>query len=389
MDGQQQVAVTSRSKTSRATGALTSMRRLLGRARRDLAWRLEARVRALVGGAGASASRHPSAADVGPVTTGPEAGLVLVPMASQAPCLRVSDRSPSTPLTWQAWRRSHVTRQRSPGPAGAHQDRLVARAGSRMAGSLGPIRGAFRMDVRLPHTGNGRVQVRIELQAHRPIREAIAAVIEVLAPAATLPYTQSASVGSNAGLPGWLPVAADAAMHFVGSPLDPFEDGAPVDVVSGRMRGPDDPPPNRAAADAELLLDHSPAHGFGEAPTEAVGVTRHQVVVQGADIPRVLLDAHGRGGRRWTAPAASSTSAGAHGRLQLRVTDVGLRWRYAGSIADTNDLDDRAGGGSWLGLDAQPQATDLPKATAWWSVVPRSGTACRLPTQPSWCSGRR
>ncbi len=232
-------------------------------------------------------------------------------------------------------------------------------------GRLGPIGAVRRLEVRVPHIGPGRVRVSVDLARPRPIREVIGAVMYLLTPAAEMPYPQSPSVAANGGLPPWLPVGADVGGHFLGSPLMVARDGAPVDVVSGIKRNPDDPPPNRPAADAELVMVGGEARGFGTAPIGSLTVTHHGVVVDGADALRVLIDVQGRPTRRWQVPG----NADARGRLQLRMVGDRPRWRLFPAFGDSerNGWEDRHGG-PWLGLDASPEATLGLDPGAWWYI---------------------
>ncbi|MCY7418879.1 MAG: glycosyltransferase [Chloroflexi bacterium] len=221
-------------------------------------------------------------------------------------------------------------------------------------GRMGPIPGIGRVDARFPRAGSGRVLVRVQLNGARPVREVIAAVLELLVPGASMPYAQSASVGSQAGLPAWLAPGADVAANFaISGPT--ATDGTVVDVVSGVKRGPGNPPPSGPATDTELVLEGGTPRGFGVVPTTALSVMRHGLVVEGVPAPLVLLDVHGRPTRRWVAPKG----AGASGRLECRDTDDGPRWRLG-----VSEL-----AGPWLGMDAPIAASGRPDATTCWSLT--------------------
>ena len=156
-------------------------------------------------------------------------------------------------------------------------------------GRLGPITGVTRAEMRVPHIGPARVRVHLDLTHPRPIREVIGAVMDLLVPGAPMPFPQSPSVGANGGC-RWLPVAADTAGHFLGSALTFAVDGTPVDVVSGIKRNPDNPPPNRPAADAELVMPGDSPEGFGVAPIPSLAVS-------GPGHRRGRLDRNGAAGR--------------------------------------------------------------------------------------------
>ena len=234
-------------------------------------------------------------------------------------------------------------------------------------GRLGPLTGLTRAEMRVPHIGPARVRVRLELTDPRPIREVIGAVMDLLVPSSPMPFPQSATVGSNAGLPDWLPVGADAAGHFLGSALTFAADGTPVDVVSGIKRNPDNPAPNRPAADAELVMAGGSPQGFGVAPIASLAVSDHAIVAHGIAAPRVLLDVRGPATRRWLAPAVPD----ADGRLELRVTDDRPRWRLTGAVTGdgTAGRARRDAIGPWLSLDAPLAAMDGLDPFAWWSVT--------------------
>ncbi len=232
-------------------------------------------------------------------------------------------------------------------------------------GRLGPMSGVTRLEVHVPTRGPGRVHVRVDLSSPRPIREVIGGVLELLVPGAPMPYPQSPSVAANGRSPSWLPVGGDVARHFRGTAMPPAADGDPVDVVSGIRRRADNPPPNRPAADVELVMPGDMALGFGIAPVAARAVSDHDIAVRGIAAPTVLLDVHGPVCGRWRAPLLPD----AHGRLLVRVTDDGPRWRLAGATSS-----DMPGGarpavaGPWLGLEARLDATDGIDPAAWWSV---------------------
>ena len=113
------------------------------------------------------------------------------------------------------------------------------------------------------------------------------------------------------------------AGHFLGSALTFAVDGTPVDVVSGIKRHPDNPPPNRSAADVELVMPGGSPEGFGVAPIAPLAVSDHGAGVVGTLAHRVLLDVRGDATHRWQPPLIADAS----GRLELRATDDGPRWR--------------------------------------------------------------
>jgi hypothetical protein len=233
-------------------------------------------------------------------------------------------------------------------------------------GRLGPITGVTRAEMRVPHIGPARVRILLDLTNPRPIREVISAVMDLLVPGSPMPFPQSPTLGANARLPVWLPVGQDAAGHFLGSALTFAADGTPVDVVSGIKRNPDSPPPNRPAADAELVMADGAAAGFGVAPIPSLAVTDHGVVVRGVAAQPALLDVRGRPTHRWSPPAV----ADAHGRLVVRVIDGERRWRLMGpgtgrsrSGTARTDLI-----GPWLGIEAPFDTLGGPDPFGWWSI---------------------
>ena len=249
--------------------------------------------------------------------------------------------------------RIHIAAWRAPAPG--------------WVGRLGPITGVTRADVRVPHIGPAHVRIRLDLTSPRPIREVIGAVVDLLVPASPMPFPQSPTLGANARLPAWLPVGEDAAGHFLGSALTFAADGTPVDVVSGIKRNPDNPPPNRPAADAELVMPDGTAAGFGVAPIPSLAVTDHGVVVQGVGTQPALLDVRGRPAHRWSPPAV----ADAHGRLVVRVIDGERRWRLIGpGTGGSTTVSTRADAiGPWFGIEAPFDTLGGPDPFGWWSLA--------------------
>ena len=66
-------------------------------------------------------------------------------------------------------------------------------------GRLGPITGLTRAEVRVPHIGPARVRVSLDLTHPRPIREAVAAVLDLLMPGSS----HALSPESDAGREWW------------------------------------------------------------------------------------------------------------------------------------------------------------------------------------------
>src|SRR5262249_28483268 len=144
---------------------------------------------------------------------------------------------------------------------------------------------------------------------------------------------------------------ADESAHFAGSPLIPLAEG--LDVISGRPRKPDDPPPNRPAVDAELVMGGAKPRGFGVAPTRTVRVTDE--VLEEEPTARVLVDVLGYAGRAWKPPATDDGSA----RIEVRSTGEGPRWRIT---------EDGAAPEAWLGLAAPVADVPALEEPAGWSL---------------------
>ena len=225
-------------------------------------------------------------------------------------------------------------------------------------GRLGPISGVLRAEMRVPHIGPARVRVRLDLSSPRPIRQVIGAVLELLVPGAPMPFPQSPTVGANRRLPMWLPVGADAAGHFQGS-ADTFAvDGTPVDVVSGIKRNPENPPPNRPAAEVELVMEGAVPEGFGVAPIPSLSVTDHGIVVEGIGALRVMLDVRGLAGPSVAATrdrrGARAPGDAGHRRWPTLATDL--------PAAPTKS-------DPWLGAEATFGLAGGPDPYAWWSMT--------------------
>lgn len=237
-------------------------------------------------------------------------------------------------------------------------------------GRLGPIRELLRSEVRVSTAGGGRVRITIALASARPLREVIAAVEGVLMPGSTLPVTHASSVGTRGRLPQWLPLAADVATRFVMPPGTPSVPG--IDPVTGAQRTPEDPPPNRPAVDAELVMDGTPSAGLGLIAAPVVRVTREGIdvtdarpaITAGVRRQPVLVDVRGER-HPWVSPGLS----GRHVVVEVRSTDAGTRWRPR-VRADDGPGAHRGGApvGPWLGLDVPLTAIDAVERATWWSV---------------------
>jgi hypothetical protein len=167
------------------------------------------------------------------------------------------------------------------------------------------------------------------------------------------------ALGSQGRLPAWLPIGGDVAMRFVIPPGSPLDEG--VDPITGKPRGPEDPPPNRPAVDGELVMGRArPTASLGLVATaiaEATdeGVTRE--VVGGRtqsvspDAP-VLVDVRGHR-RTWTPPTASDP----HVVVEARRRGSSGRWRLRGAQGEPM--------GPWQGLEVPLVAA----ATPWWSIA--------------------
>jgi hypothetical protein len=206
---------------------------------------------------------------------------------------------------------------------------------------------------------DGKVRIVIELGRERPLREVLAAVEGVLLPSAPLPMSHSVALGSQGRLPAWLPVGSDVAMRFVAPPGSVLEEG--VDQVTGKPRGPEDPPPNRPAVDADLLMGGTkPTTSLGLVATALVEVTDETVqpssptggTATGSPDAPVLVDVRGQR-RPWATPGPSDP----HVVLDVRRKGGGARWRVR--------LRPGRPDGPWSGLDVAP----LPApGTPWWSI---------------------
>jgi hypothetical protein len=225
-------------------------------------------------------------------------------------------------------------------------------------GRLGPIQEVRHVDLRVP-TMDGRVRVMLELAGERPLQEVLAAVESLLRPGSPLPMTHSVALGSQGRLPAWLPIGGDVAMRFVIPPGSPLEEG--IDPITGKPRGPEDPPPNRPAVDGELVMGRArPTASLGLVATaiaEATdeGVIREVVAGQAQatspDTP-VLVDVRGHR-RTWTPP----TPTDPHVVVEMRRKGPEGRWRLLGPQGESM--------GPWQAL-----ATPLVAApTPWWSIA--------------------
>jgi hypothetical protein len=203
--------------------------------------------------------------------------------------------------------------------------------------------------------------VTIELGRERPLREVVAAVESMMVPGAALPATHSVALGSQGRLPAWLPVGADVAMRFARPPGSVVEEG--IDPVRGRLREPEDPPPNRPAVDAELVMGGArPAAHLGLVATARADVTDEGVQREGdaasvtavpADGP-VLVDVRGLR-RPWVTPEATAP----HVVLEVRRKGAGARWRPREAHGEPL--------GPWQALDVPPPGPAVP-GTPWWSM---------------------
>ena len=233
-------------------------------------------------------------------------------------------------------------------------------------GRLGPITGVARSEIRVPYIGPARVVVRVDLNNPRPVREVLGAVLDVLVPGAPMPYPQTATVGSNGSVPKWLPVGADAANHFLGSATTFAADGSPVDVVSGIKRNPDNPPPNRPAADAEIVMPGEAPAASASRPSPRWPSRTTTSSSRALRQPVVLLDVRGRPVRRWRPPLDGD----AQGRLELQVIDGWTRWRLTRPATREGSLPSvpTEPPGQWLGLEAPIPASMGPDPFPWWSL---------------------
>jgi hypothetical protein len=228
-------------------------------------------------------------------------------------------------------------------------------------GRLGPVRELRRSEVRVPMVG-GRVRIAIELGHERPLREVLAAVEGLLLPGAPMPATHAASVGSQGRLPAWLPAAADVAARFALPPGAPHEPG--VDPVTGTIRGPQDPPPNRPPVDAELVMDDVSIEGLGLVAAPHVRVTEAGVAWPAAMGNAVFVDVRGRH-RPWLPPRATDP----HVVIEVRGGLPSPSWRARVRIAPTTDQP-HAGApmGPWRNGAAAPPGPD-PHGTVWSSAA--------------------
>jgi hypothetical protein len=206
---------------------------------------------------------------------------------------------------------------------------------------------------------DGRVRIMLELAGERPLREVLAAIESLLRPGAPLPVTHSVALGSQGRLPAWLPIGGDVAMRFVIPPGSPLEEG--VDPITGKPRGPEDPPPNRPAVDGEIVMGSArPTASLGLVATaiaEATDEAVAQEVVAGRTQPAapdspVLVDVRGHR-RTWTPPTPSDP----HVVVEARRKGSTGRWRLLGPTGESM--------GPWQAL-----ATPLVAApTPWWSIA--------------------
>jgi hypothetical protein len=211
------------------------------------------------------------------------------------------------------------------------------------------------------------VYIKLMVANERPLREILAAVEQVLIPGAPMPATHSISVGSQGTWPAWLPLGLDTAARFGVPPGAVVPPG--VDPVPGRARDPDDPPPNRPAVDAELVMEgDEPVATLGLVPMPRIEATDEGPAAplgSGAPdaAPPVVVDVLGQR-RPWVDPGPSDP----HVVIEVRATEQGARWRPRQRSAPG----DTAAGhgatlGQWLPLDVPPP--DLATVDAsWWSA---------------------
>lgn len=235
-------------------------------------------------------------------------------------------------------------------------------------GRLGPVRGLIRSEVRVANPGGGRVRIDVELAAERPLREVMAAVDAILRPGSPLPVTHTSSVGTHGRLPAWLPVGADAAARFVMPPGTPLVPG--IDPVNGWARTPEDPPPNRPAVDAELVMPGAVPGGLGLVAAPVVRVTEAGIAApDDAATPtegaRVLVDVRGEY-HSWVTPGGDAR----HLVVEVRGPTASPTWRPR-LRSDAGDPSDGVGTpmGPWLGLDVSPARAEALEEQRWWSVA--------------------
>ncbi len=209
----------------------------------------------------------------------------------------------------------------------------------------------------------------IELARERPLREVLAAVERVLLPGAPLPVTHTASLGSRWRLPDWVPMTADIAPRFVMPPGSVVESG--VDPVSGMVRGPEDPPPNRPPVDAELAMDGGPTGNLGLVATPVIRVTDSGVVtastapITTSTNPRpVLVDVRGQR-RPWATPSSTDLDV----VIEVRASEQGPRWRPRRRTSPGPAVNGMGSPlGPWLALDVPPPGPARSGST-WWSAA--------------------
>jgi hypothetical protein len=225
-------------------------------------------------------------------------------------------------------------------------------------GRPGSLRGITDLQVRIPRSGEGHVEVGIALAVERPIREVIAAVEPMLAPRAPLLAPVPGWLGANGRVPVWLSLDADEGAHFAVSPLVALPEG--VNPISGLPRRPDDPPLYRSPVDVELVMGDAEPVGYQGNPVRAVRATDEGLEVDPSG--RVLVDTLGWAGNRWRAPV----EAAGHARIEVRQDPEGVRWRVAAVEAGTV-------AGPWLPADVAPSDVTRSGAPSFWSLAPDIG----------------
>ena len=95
--------------------------------------------------------------------------------------------------------------------------------------------------------------------------------------------------------------------------------------------------------------------GFGVTAIPSLAVTDRGIGVADGGAAKLLLEVHGQATHRWMPPAEPGTS----GRMEVRVTDTGPRWRLVGAGTESR----------WLGLEAPFGGPEGPDPFGWWSVT--------------------
>ncbi len=218
------------------------------------------------------------------------------------------------------------------------------------SGRLGPLPGVIGSDVRLPARGTGPVGISVTLADPLPLREVIAAALDVLSPGRPVPATLTPAIGVTDGLPVWLWPGPGAllrvhdAAHLPMSAGDADVDGSRADDP-GALDGAGDRAPDGAgdpilqtslpAVDAELRLDgtgfpRSSSMGSARSGSMPDGTLRVTMTgIETSDGPLSLIDLRGMTIRR----RPHRDGPVSIGHLRLRVDAGDTSHRDGGSVA--------------------------------------------------------